>query len=48
MRWARMFDLIFSHILTLIAGGVLGMTITCCAVMSGRADKQLGIKDEEE
>ena len=43
-----MFDLIFSHILTLIIGGVLGMVITCCCVISGRADKQLGIKDEEK
>lgn len=43
-----MFNLIFSHILTLIIGGVLGMTITCCCVISGRADKQLGIRDEEE
>lgn len=43
-----MFNLIFSHILTLIIGGVLGMTITCCCVISGRADKQLGIKDGEE
>lgn len=43
-----MFNLIFSHILTLIIGGVLGMTITCCCVISGRADKQLGIKDEKE
>lgn len=43
-----MFDLIFSYILTLIIGGVLGMTVTCCCVISGRADKQLGIRDEEE
>jgi hypothetical protein len=43
-----MFNLIFSHILTLIIGGVLGMTITCCCVISGRADKQLGIKGEQE
>ena len=43
-----MFDLIFSHFLTLIIGGVLGMTVTCCCVISGRADKQLGIRDEEK
>jgi hypothetical protein len=48
MRRARMFDLIFSHILTLISGIVLGVTVTCCCVISGRADKQLGIKDKEE
>jgi hypothetical protein len=43
-----MFDLIFSHILTLIIGGVLGMTVTCCCVISGRADEELGIKDRKE
>jgi hypothetical protein len=43
-----MFNLIFSHILTLIIGGVLGMTVTCCCVISGKADEQLGIKDREE
>ena len=40
--------LIVSHIITLIIGAVLGMTVTCCCVMSGRADKQLGIKGDEE
>lgn len=40
--------LILSHIITLVIGAVLGMTVTCCCVMSGRADKQLGIKGDEE
>lgn len=43
-----MFNLIFSHIITLIIGGVLGMTVTCCCVISGRADKQLGIEENEQ
>lgn len=43
-----MFNLIFSHIITLIIGGVLGMTVTCCCVISGKADEQLGIKGEQE
>ena len=43
-----MFNLIFSHILTLIIGAILGMTVTCCCVISGRVDKQLGIKEENE
>jgi hypothetical protein len=43
-----MFNLIFSHILTLIIGTILGMTVTCCCVISGKVDKQLGIKDGEE
>ena len=40
--------LILSHIITLTIGAVLGVTVTCCCVMSGRADKQLGIKGDEE
>jgi hypothetical protein len=43
-----MFNLICSHIITFIIGGILGMTLTCCCVISGRTDEQLGIEDREE
>jgi hypothetical protein len=40
--------MIISHIVAFILGGVLGMTVTCCCVISGRADEELGIKDRKE
>ena len=43
-----MFNLIFSHIITLIIGEILGMFVTCCCVISGKADEQLGIKGVDE
>lgn len=39
-------DLIVGGICLFSLGTIFGITITCCCVMSGRADKQLGIKDD--
>ena len=39
-------NLVFTHVIALIIGAVIGLIITCCIVVSGRADKQLGIEDE--
>lgn len=41
-------ELILGGFCLFILGTVFGVTITCCAVMSGRGDKQLGIKGDEE
>lgn len=41
-------ELILGSICIFSLGAVFGVAITCCAVMSGRGDKQLGIKGDEE
>lgn len=43
-----MMAIISALVMAFCAGIVFGMTITCCCVISGRADKQLGIRNEEE
>ena len=41
-------ELILGSICLFCFGAICGMVFTRCCVMSGRADKQLGIKDDEE